>query len=92
MVSKTAFNITNSDMKIIKVWFDKENIYVVTDSGHTIGNPINWFARLNGASQSQRENFEIGPGGDSIHWEELDEDLSLEGFFDFNRELHYAKI
>ncbi|KAA0994088.1 DUF2442 domain-containing protein [Dyadobacter sp. UC 10] len=79
-------------MKIVKVWFDENNIYVVTDSGHTIGNPINWFARLNGASQPHRENYEIGPAGDSIHWEDLDEDLSLESFFDFNRELHYAKI
>ena len=74
------------------MWFDKDNIYIVTDSGHTIGNPISWFARLANASPQQRENFEIGPTGDSLHWEELDEDLSLESFFDFNRKLHYAKI
>jgi hypothetical protein len=47
---------------------------------------------LANASQQQRENFEIGPTADSLHWEELDEDLSLESFFDFNRKLYYAKI
>ncbi|MCF0070503.1 hypothetical protein LZD49_08465 [Dyadobacter sp. CY261] len=54
-------------MKISKVWFDETNRYLVLDSGHTIGNPLAWFKRL-------------------------DEDLSLESFFDFKRELHYAKI
>ncbi|NIJ53224.1 DUF2442 domain-containing protein [Dyadobacter arcticus] len=79
-------------MKIQKVWFDELNIYIVTDTGHTIGNPLEWFARLKNASLKQRQNFEIGPTGDSVHWEEIDEDLSLESFFDFKRELHYAKI
>lgn len=79
-------------MKISKVWFDEANIYLVLDSGHTIGNPIHWFKRLEKASPEQRLRFEIGPQWDSIHWEELDEDLSLESFFNFKRELHYAKI
>lgn len=79
-------------MKIKNVWFDDSNIYVVIESGHTIGNPLEWFARLKNASTEQRQNFEIGPEGNSLHWEEIDEDLSLESLFDFKRELHYAKI
>lgn len=79
-------------MKIGKVWFDETNIYLVLDSGHTIGNPLAWFKRLENATSEQRLRFEIGSLGDSIHWEELDEDLSLESFFDFKRELNYAKI
>ncbi len=79
-------------MKIKKVWFDDENIYVKTDMGITIGNPLSWFARLKNAHPDQLLKYEIGPFGESIHWEELDEDLSLEGFFDFKRELNYAKI
>lgn len=81
-----------TDMKISKIWFDEANIYIVTDSGHTIGNPIGWFARLQKATPEQRLQFEIGPLGDSVHWQALDEDLSLESFFDFKRELNYAKI
>jgi hypothetical protein len=79
-------------MKIVKVWFDKENIYVVTDKGHTIGNPLSWFPRLQRATPDQRNQYEIGPHGESLHWEALDEDLSLESFFDFKRELNYAAI
>ncbi len=79
-------------MKITKVWFDDSNIYIVTDSGHTIGNPLEWFKRLAAATPQQRNNYELGPFAESIHWPEIDEDLSLESFFDFKRELHYANI
>jgi len=79
-------------MKIEKVWFDENNIYIVTDSGHTVGNPLCWFKRLESATIAQRNNYELGPFAESIHWPEIDEDLSIEGFFDFKRELHYAKI
>lgn len=70
-------------MKIIKVWFDDENVYIRTDVGHTVGNPIAWFSRLANASPEQRNNFEISPFG--VHWETLDENLSLDGFFDYKR-------
>jgi hypothetical protein len=73
-------------MKIEKVWFDNENIYVKTDVGHIIGNPLSWFSRLANATQEQREKFEISPFG--VHWEEL----SLEGFFEYKRELDDATI
>jgi hypothetical protein len=79
-------------MKIEKVWFDNDNIYIVTDTGHTIGNPLKWFKRLAGATTEQRNSYELGPFGESVHWPEIDEDLSLESFFDFKRELNYAKI
>jgi len=79
-------------VKIEKVWFDEKNIYIVTDSGHTIGNPLQWYTRLFNATPRQRNNYEIGPFAESIHWADIDEDLSLESFFDFKRELHYAKI
>jgi len=79
-------------MEIKKVWFDSENIYVQIDSGHVIGNPISWYDRLAKATPEQRNNFRIGAFGESLHWEELDEDLSLESLFDFKRELNYAKI
>ena len=78
-------------MKIEKVWFDSENIYIVIDSGHTIGNPLVWYQRLNNATIEQRNNYEFGPFAESILWPEIDEDLSLKGFFDVERELHLCE-
>jgi hypothetical protein len=77
-------------MKIEKVWFDKNYVFIETDIGHIVGNPLSWFPRLLNANTKQRNNFEISPFG--VHWPDVDEDLSLEGFFDFKRQLDYAKI
>ena len=79
-------------MKIEKIWFDAENIFVKTDSNHIIGNPISWYPRLQQASHDQLNDFKIGINKESVHWQTLNEDLSLECFFDFKRELIYAKI
>lgn len=35
--------------------------------------------RLAKATQRQRENFEVSPGGYGIHWPDVDEDLSIDG-------------
>lgn len=75
-----------SNLKIEKVWFDDENIYILTNDGTQKNHPLRWFDRLWNATNEQREHFEIGSWGDSIHWEELNEDLSLEGFYTYNKD------
>lgn len=46
--------------------------------------PLSWFPRLKNASKSERKNYTFSPYG--IHWQELDEDLSFEGFFKFEKD------
>jgi len=36
-------------MKILKVWFDEQFMYVQINTGHVIGNPLKWFERLDNA-------------------------------------------
>ena len=36
-----------------------------------------WFPLLHKATPKQREQYEIGGGGISLHWSEIDEDLSV---------------
>lgn len=66
-------------MKIEKVWFDEDYIFIKTDTGHIVGNPVKWFPYLSKATTEQRQNFTFNDF--SIRWEDIDEDLSLEGFF-----------
>lgn len=75
-----------NNLKIEKVWFDADNIYILTSDGTQKSHPLRWFDRLWSATSKQREQYEIGSSGDSIHWSELDEDLSLEGFFTYNKD------
>lgn len=60
-----------------KVWFDEDNLWVALADGRTIGAPLAWFPRLLRAEEQDRLDFELSPRG--IHWEALDEDVSVEG-------------
>jgi hypothetical protein len=82
---------TTGDLKIDKVWFDTENIYILVSDGTQKSHPLRWFPRLGDATPKQREKYELGPLLDSIHWPELDEDLSLEGFFSYDKDEIDAK-
>jgi hypothetical protein len=59
------------------VRFDENTLWVDLSDGRTIGVPYAWFPRLLNATKSQRENVEIGRFG--LHWDELDEDISIAG-------------
>lgn len=70
-------------IKVVKVWFDNGLIYIKTADGEEKNHPLSWFPKLKNTTKAVLENFTLSPFG--IHWEQLDEDLSFEGFF------HYSK-
>ena len=57
--------------------FDDNSMWVELSDGRTLGVPLAWFPRLLHASLEQRLRFEISREG--LHWEELDEDISIAG-------------
>ena len=67
-----------------KIWFSDGYIFALLSDGRVCGHPLSWYPRLKDASENQLLNYELWSGGKWIHWEELDEDLSAEGF------LHYS--
>ena len=52
---------------------------VYLTDGRIISVPLIWFPLLYEATPEQREHYEIGGGGISLHWPEIDEDLSVAG-------------
>ena len=66
-------------MKAQKIWFENGRIFLTTDDGRTGSLLLRAFPRLARASDEQRMKYELSRSG--IHWPELDEDLSFEGFF-----------
>lgn len=52
-------------------------MWVSLADGRTLGVPPAWFPRLLRASPTDRIRFELSPGG--IHWDHLDEDISIAG-------------
>jgi len=47
--------------------------------GRSISVPIDWFPRLVHATPQERERWRWIGNGHGIHWEEIDEDISIEG-------------
>ncbi len=63
----------------INVWFNDSKICVLLEDGREIGVPIDWFPKLRDASEQNRANWRLIGKGQGIHWEELDEDISVAG-------------
>ena len=61
----------------VRVRFDEDSFWVELSDGRTIGVPLAWFPRLLHATAEQREEVRIGSRG--LHWEALDEDISIAG-------------
>ena len=61
------------------VRFDKDVIWVDLADGRQLGVPLVYFPRLLHASPESRMHYVISGGGTGLHWDELDEDISVEG-------------
>ncbi|WP_043618915.1 DUF2442 domain-containing protein [Chromobacterium violaceum] len=59
------------------VRFDEFSMWVELNDGRTLGVPLAWFPRLLSAKPEQLAQYELSAHG--IHWDELDEDLSIDG-------------
>ena len=65
---------------------DAVDIHVTGDTlsvdltdGRTISVPLGWYPRLVYATEGERKNWRLIGKGQGIHWEDLDEDISVEG-------------
>lgn len=73
--SRVKIEIPNAQ----KVTVTKHTISVDLSDGRTISVPLAWFPRLLHASQEERNNSRLIGKGQGIHWESIDEDISVEG-------------
>ncbi|MEW6609812.1 MAG: DUF2442 domain-containing protein [bacterium] len=73
----TVDNLIDPRIKDIRVTGEEIIAYLV--DGRTISVPLAWSWRLSEATPNQRSSFEIIGDGYSVHWPEIDEDISAEG-------------
>jgi len=57
----------------------EDTLSVDLSDGQTISVPLTWFPRLVHATPGERKNWRLIGKGQGIHWEGLDEDISVEG-------------
>jgi hypothetical protein len=68
---------TNISVRPSRAWCDADSLWVELSDGRTLSAPLAWFPRLLKATPEQREEVRISTRG--LHWEELDEDISIAG-------------
>ena len=64
----------------LSVRITEDTLSVDLTDGRTISVPLSWYPRLAHGTKKERENWCLIGQGDGIHWEDLDEDISVEGF------------
>ncbi len=62
-----------------KLTFDDNSFSVHLADGRTLVVPLAYFPRLLNAKAEDREQYELSGGGTGIHWDGLDEDISVDG-------------
>lgn len=60
-----------------KLSFDEENMWVHLIDGRTLGVPLRFFPRLQDATPEQRTAYIFSGQGSGLHWDELNEDISV---------------
>ncbi len=56
----------------------EDTIAVELSDGRSISVPLGWYPRLVYATEAERNNWRLIGKGHGIHWEDLDEDISIE--------------
>lgn len=73
--SKVDIEIPNA----VAVEVTEDALTVELSDGRTISVPLAWYPRLCHATAKERASWQLIGKGEGIHWEKLDEDISVEG-------------
>jgi hypothetical protein len=63
----------------VDVKVTEDTLSVDLTDGRTISVPLGCYPRLEHANSGERANWRLIGKGQGIHWEEIDEDISIEG-------------
>jgi len=80
-MSSTTDKLTH-DIPAIKAWTEERTVYIELVDGRTIGFPADRFKILKEASAEQLKEVKLRLNGQALRWENLDEDLTVEGIIE----------
>lgn len=65
--------------QVRNIWLTDTSVWIELNDGRKAEEPFAEYHRLANATGEQRRNYKLSHFG--IHWPEIDEDLSFDGFF-----------
>jgi hypothetical protein len=75
--SSSAIAKPKVEARAMDVEVTAETLEVALTDGRRVSAPLEWFPRLRDASEKQRANWRLIGPGIGIHWDEIDEDVSV---------------
>lgn len=72
-------SISVKEAHATRVAFSDESFVVSLADGRELSVPLSYFPRLLQATEEQRRDYIISGGGTGLHWEDIDEDISVSG-------------
>ena len=70
--------------RVIDLSFSQNSLHFVLADGREISAPLEWLPRLRNANDKQRKNWRLIGKGIGIHWEDIDEDISVKSLLSFS--------
>ena len=66
-------------LQVTEVYFDRKRLHVCLSDEREISTPLDWFPHLCNVTDEQLQDWELIGHGVGIHWEAIDEDISVAG-------------
>jgi len=79
-MSSSAESITRPVATTVHV--TEDTLTVELRDGRTVSVPTMWYPRLNHATAVERQGWQLIGDGSGIHWEAIDEDISVEALLE----------
>lgn len=70
--------VETGQVRAQNVRVSSDELIVELEDGRTLSVPLAWYPRLLHASEEERQNWRVIGKGEGIHWEDMDEDISVE--------------
>lgn len=78
LLAQNIDEIQEDEPQAKKVWFTKDTINVQLTDGRVIFVPLTFYPLLHNAPRQVREDFRLFGEGTAIHFNSLDEDISID--------------
>jgi hypothetical protein len=77
-----SFSVITKSKNAIDIVFSNSKMIVFLEDGRELSIPLEWFPRLRKATEEQLNKWRFIGSGEGVHWDEIDEDISIENLLE----------
>ncbi|UFH47411.1 DUF2442 domain-containing protein [Flavobacterium galactosidilyticum] len=77
-----SFSVISKSKNAVDIVFSENKMIVFLEDGRELAVPLEWFPRLRKATKEQLKKWRFIGKGEGVHWEEIDEDVSIENLLE----------